>query len=227
MSARNPSDNDPRIEQPGASDREIQAVHAILLREKNEPAEGYSPMPLLLTFFVCAMFIGVAIYFVNNLGGFSPLAYDERYTLEMGDAAARGAGAKAAVDPLVQGKKLFAICSTCHQATGTGVPGAYPPLAGSEWVNGSEERVIRILLHGLTGELKVHGQTYNGNMPAFGPGGGYNWSDDKIAAVLTYVRQEWGNTGGPVSPGQVTAVRTKGAAGRSKPWTQPELEAVQ
>ncbi|MDR0352954.1 MAG: cytochrome c, partial [Opitutaceae bacterium] len=223
---RPPTDHDPRTAQPGANDRETQNLHAIHLREQNEPIEDRQPMPLLLALFAGVLGIGAALYFANNLGSLDPLAYDERYTLEMGDAAARGGGAKAAEDPIAQGKKLFAICATCHQASGAGLPGAYPPLAGSEWANGSEERVIRILLHGLTGELKVHGQTYNGNMPAFGPGGGYNWNDDKIAAVLTYVRQEWGNASAPISAEQVTTIRAKGAAGRTKPWTQPELEAI-
>jgi mono/diheme cytochrome c family protein len=132
----------------------------------------------------------------------------------------------AAVDPVAAGKKLYATCATCHQTSGKGLPNVYPPLAASEWVTGSEERLIRILLHGLNGPLTVAGKQYNGAMPAFGPGGGYNWSDDKIAHVLTYIRQEWGNAASSIAPEKVTAVRTQGAAGRAKPWTQAELEAI-
>jgi mono/diheme cytochrome c family protein len=157
-------------------------------------------------------------------GDFDPLVYDERYV-----PGAGGVASSAQITPeqmVAQGQKLYQTCATCHQATGQGLVGNYPPLAGSEWVQGSEERVIRILLHGLGGELKVHGETYNGNMPAFGPGGGYNWKDDRIAYVLTYIRQEWGNTAGPVTPEKVKEVRTA-TADRKIPWTQAELEAIE
>ncbi len=228
-----PKDGEPRdaitIEQARASDADIQQVHAILLREKSEPAESNRPIPIWLLLFVGAMTIFAITYIIRNSGGLeitfnkAALVYDERYTSAMDT----GAGpAKPKVDPLVQGKKLFSTCATCHQGTGQGVPGVYPPLAKSEWVNGSEQRLIRVLLHGLTGELKVEGATYNGLMPNFGKGGGYNWSDENIAYVLTYIRQEWGNNAPAIDPATVTEIRTKGAAGRNKPWTQAELEAI-
>jgi mono/diheme cytochrome c family protein len=111
----------------------------------------------------------------------------------------------------------------CHQATGQGLPGAFPPLADSEWVLGPEQRLIRIVLHGLGGEIEVIGATYNGIMPAFGPST-LSWSDDEIAAVLSYVRQEWGNAADPVSPETVAAVRAE-TADRTTAWTVAELDA--
>jgi len=126
------------------------------------------------------------------------------------------------------GKRQFQMaCITCHQANGLGVPGAFPPLVGSEWANGSEERAIRIVLHGLGGEVKVGAVVFNGAMPSFGkvPDSGYNWRDDQIAAVLTYIRQEWGNKAGPIAPEQVSAIHTQEAA-RAKPWTAAELLAI-
>jgi mono/diheme cytochrome c family protein len=222
MSAPDPKAHNPRIEQAGASDEKIQKVHSILLREKPEPAEGYSPMPLFLLGFVSAMIFIGSIYFVHNRAGFDSLAYDERYDPEK----AGGAGTKAAVDPVAAGKKLFTTCASCHQPGGTGVPGVYPPLVKSEWVIGSEERVIRILLHGLNGEISVEGQKYNGVMPNFGQGvGGYNWTDEKVAYVLTYIRQEWGNSGAPVTAEKVAEIRAKEGA-RKTAWTQAELEAI-
>jgi len=211
----------PQIEQAAASDQSIQKVHAILLREKPEPKEGYTPMPLFILGFVTVMIFVCTLYFVHNRGGFSSMVQDERY-----DPAAASASTEVAkVDPVAQGKRLFQTCATCHQATGTGVPGVYPALAGSEWVQGDEERVVRIMLHGLGGPLKVEGKDYNGNMPAFGPGGGYNWSDDKISYVLTYIRQEWGNKAAEITAAQVKEIREKNAA-RAKPWSAGELEAV-
>jgi mono/diheme cytochrome c family protein len=221
MSAADPKDKNPKIEQAGASDESIQQVHSILLREKEEPKEGYSPMPLFLLGFISAMILIVEIYIVHNSGGFDPMVYDERFDPK----TAKDAGQQVAVDPIVQGKKLYSsVCASCHQANGMGVPGVYPPLAKSDWVN-HDERAIRILLHGLQGPIKVDGKDYNSVMPAIGPGG-YNFTDEKIAHVLTYVRQEWGNTARPITTGQVTEVRTKAAAGRTTPWTATELEAL-
>ncbi len=230
MSASDPKDRNPKIEQAGASDESIQQVHSILLREKDEPQESHSPMPLFLLGFISAMILMVAIYFVHNSGGLSQsfsfekaaMVYDERFDPKNAPSST----AEVKVDPLVLGKKNYtAVCAACHQATGQGVPGAFPPLAKSEWANGSEERIIRILLHGLSGPIKVEGKEFNSVMPAIGPGG-YNFSDEKIAAVLTYVRQEWGNNSPAISAAKVTEIRTKAAAGRSTPWTAAELEAI-
>jgi mono/diheme cytochrome c family protein len=125
-------------------------------------------------------------------------------------------------------KQYLSQCVTCHQPNGLGTPGTYPPLAGSEWATGSEERAIRIVLHGLTGPITVSGTTYPGTvqMPSFGkvPNSGYNWRDDQIAAALTYVRQEWGNKAPAVTPEKVTEIRSKEI--RATPWTAPELLAI-
>ena len=219
---------DPRSEQAVASDESIQEAHSILLSEESEPKEGDAPLPLLVLGFVTAMiFVGI-IYFVHYRGGIetgfhkAALIYDERYD----PTKAVGVGQEAKVDPVAQGKILFQTCAACHQASGVGVPGVYPPLAGSEWVTGSDERVVRIMLHGLSGPVKVAGADYNGNMPVFGPGGGYNWSDEKIAYVITYIRQEWGNKAAEVTADKVKEIREKGAAGRAKPWSSEELEAI-
>ncbi len=211
----------PQIEQAAASDESIQKVHSILLREKPEPKEGYTPMPLLLLGFITVMIFVCSLYMIHYRGGFSPMVYDERYD----PATAAGSKETAKVDPVAQGKRLFQTCAACHQASGTGVPGVYPALAGSEWVQGNEERLVRIMLHGLAGPLKVEGKDYNGNMPAFGPGGGYNWSDDKISYIVTYIRQEWGNKGGAITADQVKEIREKNS-GRAKPWAAEELEAI-
>ena len=152
--------------------------------------------------------------------------FDSRVYDETGHPPKAGA-AVAKLDPREVGKKLYnnAACNTCHQVNGIGVPGVYPPLAESEWVNGSEERVIRILLYGLQGPLKVKGVEFPGTapMPAFGKvaGSGYNWSDDKIAAVLTYVRSDFGNNSKPITAEQVAAIRAKEAD--RKAYTQEEL----
>ena len=112
------------------------------------------------------------------------------------------------------GAAVFAAtCAVCHQATGKGLPGAFPPLAGSSWVEGRDATLVQIVLHGVQGALTVNGTTYNSAMPAFGG----QLSDAQIAAVLTYIRSQWGNKTPPVSPTVVSAQRAATAT-RTAPW---------
>lgn len=217
-----PAPQHERAEQAGANDQSIQKVHAILLREKAEPSEGFSPMPLFLLGFISTMIFLVAVYVVHYRGDFDPLVYDHRY-----DASAKAGTGPVELTPeqmITAGRRHYQTCVACHQANGAGVAGVYPPLVGSSWVVGSEDRLIRVLLHGLNGPIEVKGNTYNGLMPAFGrvPGGGYNWSNERIAQVLSFIRQEWGNEAGPITTEQVAEV-LRAEAARNKPWTQDEL----
>ena len=117
------------------------------------------------------------------------------------------------------GAKIYAAtCQACHQASGLGLANQFPPLAGSEWVTGSEERLLKIILHGVTGEMEVEGETFNGSMPTWGP----TFKDEELAAVATYVRQSWGNKAAPVTTATVTRVRLQYAS-RTTPWTAREL----
>lgn len=118
------------------------------------------------------------------------------------------------------GRQVFMTCSTCHQANGQGIPGTYPPLAGSHIATGAPEIPIAIVLHGMSGPITVEGKTYNNLMTAWGP----MFNDVQVAAVLTYVRSQWGNSAPPVTAAQVAAVRAKTSA-RTTPWTWPELQA--
>jgi mono/diheme cytochrome c family protein len=139
--------------------------------------------------------------------------------------AAKAVTAKPAPHAAAQGpdgKVVYSTtCAACHQATGEGVEGTYPPLAGSEIVNGDEAKVIRIVLGGLTGPVEVAGETYSGMMP---PWGGV-LKDPEIAAVLTYVRSTWGNKGAPITASKVAAIRAA-TASRTTPWTAAELANV-
>jgi mono/diheme cytochrome c family protein len=115
-------------------------------------------------------------------------------------------------------EKYAQVCAVCHQATGLGVEGNFPPLAGSDWLNGKSEVPIAIVLHGLQGEIDVLGKKYNGAMAPWGEA----MNDAEIAAVLTYARSQWGNTGAAVTADEVKAIRTKYAT-RTTPWTAAEL----
>jgi nitrite reductase (NO-forming) len=109
------------------------------------------------------------------------------------------------------GQQVFAsICQACHQADGKGIPAAIPPLAGSDFLMADKERAIRIVTHGLTGPVKVNGQTFNSVMPPQP-----TLSDADVANVLTYVRNSFGNHGEGVSPEEVSRVRGHGNVARN------------
>jgi mono/diheme cytochrome c family protein len=218
-----PSQSDPRIDQAKVTDESLVAGHEKLLGKQPDEKARYRLLPLNLLFFFSALIFFGGTYLGRYAAHFDPLVYNENLPRSGGATAAAPAA-----NPVEVGKKLFnnAACNTCHQANGQGVPGAFPTLVASEWVTGSEERVIRIVLHGLVGPIKVNGVDYNSAMPAFGrvAGSGYNWTDDKVAAVLTYIRQEWGNQAPPISTEKVAEVRAK--EGDRKPWTAAELEKL-
>ena len=135
--------------------------------------------------------------------------------------ASKPTAAAAKEQPPNGGSVYATTCAACHQATGEGVAGVFPPLAGSEWATGEEAKVVRILLHGVTGPIEVAGETFNGMMPPWGP----TMKDADIAAVLTYVRSTWGNKGTPITTASVAKIRAA-TASRTTPWTAAELAGV-
>jgi cytochrome c553 len=103
------------------------------------------------------------------------------------------------------GKTQYALCMGCHGPEGQGMPNVGPPLANSEWVTGPIENLIGIQLRGLKGPITINGQEYNfpAGMMAMGAG----QSDENIAAVLTYIRNSFGNQASAVTPEMVAAYR--------------------
>jgi cytochrome c oxidase cbb3-type subunit 2 len=134
-------------------------------------------------------------------------------------------------DQISSGKEIYmkaapggGLCFTCHQPNGQGITGQFPPLAGSDWVLGEKERLIKISIHGLMGEIEVNGVKYNNVMapPGIPPG---SLTDQQIADVLTYIRNEWGNSASAVSPEEVATIRSsvKDRAPMQM-WTVAELQ---
>ena len=118
------------------------------------------------------------------------------------------------------GKQTYAgLCTACHQPTGKGLEGLAPPLADSEWVNGDPERIIKVVMHGLRGPIKVKGLSYSYDMPAAG-----FLSDEQIAGVLTYIRREWDHEASPVPLDLVQKIRAE-TKGRTDAWTEGEFKA--
>jgi mono/diheme cytochrome c family protein len=118
------------------------------------------------------------------------------------------------------GQALYGRCAACHQPDGAGLAGAFPPLSASEWVTGDPTIPIKVVLHGLQGEITVAGSTYNSVMLPYGGTGEMN--DAEVAAVLTYVRSSFGNSASAVTADEVAAVRADNS-GRTTPWTAEEL----
>lgn len=123
-----------------------------------------------------------------------------------------------------KGKTVYATtCGACHQANGEGLPGQFPPLVGSDWVLAKDpSRIIRIVLNGASGPIEVNGTSWNNVMVP--------WKDvlqdDDIAAILTYIRNDWGNTAPQVKPEDVAAIREK-VKDRTDPWTAEELLKIE
>jgi mono/diheme cytochrome c family protein len=120
------------------------------------------------------------------------------------------------------GKVIYdALCLNCHQPTGLGLPGVYPPLAGSDWVAGDVATLSKIVIHGLIGPIKVKGEDFK--QVALIPMPPMGLNDQQIADVLTYVRSNFGNSAPAVKPNDVKAARDANAA-RMTFWTEPELK---
>ena len=189
------------------------------LREAPEPVEKSSPLPFWLVILAGVLIFWGGFHLAGNSGGFKPDVYNPQL-------AAGGAAAQAGPpDPKIVGKRLFnQNCAVCHQTSGMGVAGQFPPLVASEWVVGGDwvgdNHLVKILLAGAQGPMQVKGNTYNNAMPP--------WSqlkDDQIASILTYIRSEWGNAAPPITAEYVAKVRAD-SGDRKEPWTQKELKAI-
>jgi len=174
------------------------------LREEAEPTERIRPIPLLVTAVTLAMVLAGVGYILAS-DSFGPALLGDRRTLADLAGPVRSAGA-------ADGKQVYtANCVACHQASGAGLPGVFPPLDGSEWVAGEPRVLANILLHGINGEITVKGATYKGSMPSFKQLG-----DEELAAVASYVRSNWANKAPPLAADVFAAQRK--ASTREQPF---------
>lgn len=156
-------------------------------RENEDPEEAVRPMPVAALLVAAAMVIWAVVYILST----EPLTLSQ-----FGDQRTRASfsGPVAAAGGAVDGKALYAAqCAACHQATGAGLPGVFPPLDGSEWVQGEPRVLANILLHGITGEITVKGNKYQGAMPAFP-----QLSDAELAGIASFIRSNWSNKAEPL-----------------------------
>jgi len=175
-------------------------------REHADPSEAGMPIPLGIFALVAGMVLFGAYYIVTDRQPLASELGDQRTLEDLLPKAAAPAAASGKSGAALDGAPIYAArCAACHQPTGAGLPGVFPPLAGSEWVTGKDEVLAKILLHGVTGDLTVKGATFKGAMPAFKD----QLKDEEIAAVATHMRSQWGNKASPVAAEVVAKARAE------------------
>jgi mono/diheme cytochrome c family protein len=194
-------------------DADIYSIHSqIVSREKGEPDEGFEPTPWWVWTISVLVLFAMGYYLGKYSGTFGTVAHEVEMPPQF---------AEESIEREVRGDILYAgMCQTCHQANGQGVPGRYPPLAGSEWVTGDAQTPVRIVLFGLEGPIVVRGNTYNELMDPFHQ----RLNDREIAGVVNYIRTTWENEASEVTPEIVSELREQ-HEGRGR-WRTSELEAL-
>ena len=188
-----------------------------------EPAAASSPVPVGLQLAFFALGFLALIYLDSQAGGFNGKVYEPFDSYEV----VQEVQPQLNVDPRFEQGRLayMTYCFACHQADGGGLAGSYPPLAESDWVNDENpERMLRVIMNGLTGPITVNGEAWNvsAQMPAFGMAISDN---EELAALVTFVRgqKEWGNEASEVTDEEVEAVRNETMARGMTPWTEEAL----
>ena len=186
--------------------------------EAAEPKAARAAVPVWLFILFFLLFYWGMIYFDERSAWADPhvyIPYHSAAELAVYQPATAGGNAL--------GKQFYDnVCALCHNPDGSGKPGQAPPFVGSDIVLGGPGRMIRIPLAGLTGPIQVKGQEWNLSMPAMGAA----MTDEQLAAVLTYIRQSWGNKAKEITPDEVKAIRTE-VGNRTQPWTAAELNNFQ
>lgn len=185
------------------------------------------PLVLFIVLFVGLLYWG-AIYIDENGGGFDSRVYAPFASVKELERLQPKKGGDAALE---KGKQLYATtCAVCHQENGMGsTANGCPPLVGSEWVNGNPARLVRIISKGLTGPVQVKGQQYGaGAMPNIGDSlpGDEKQKAESIAAIASFIRNQWGNKAPAVKPADVSKSREE-IKDHPQSFTADELLQVQ
>ncbi|SNR86107.1 Cytochrome C oxidase, cbb3-type, subunit III [Methylobacillus rhizosphaerae] len=214
-----PRQTDPAIPTGNNESTELD-LHDQVIYETPEPFEDIASGPRWFYLFsVVALVVG-AFYLGRHMGNLDTEAHIGFLQAQKQQS---GQGGAAAVKTVSGAAVFTSRCVSCHQANGQGIPGAFPPLVKSTYVLGDPQTLVRIVLQGLQGEIKVEGQAYNGLMPPWQD----QLSDEETTAVINYIRTELGgNQAGQVDVELVQKIRAA-EKDRQKPWTVPELEALE
>lgn len=207
------SERTPQEDNSNTHPDNILEMHAAAMREMSEPRDGIRPTPVSYLI-LCLFFTMWGGWYIGTYGG--------NWT---GNGLSETAGAAGPVapaapqDPMQLGAEVYNACLQCHQGDGKGLSGQFPPLAASDYVTGDARRFAAILLNGISGPFTVNGTLYNSQMPAWRE----SYNDEEMAAVMTYVRNSFGNKAAPVPKTLVEAVRKEVPA--QGPWSEDTLKA--
>ncbi|HET8596412.1 MAG TPA: cytochrome c [Castellaniella sp.] len=176
-------------------------------REQPEPYEGSHPIPKVVLAIIGLLLIWAVWHLYASYTPMPPSVGDDRVMADF------------AVPAKADGGQLYtANCVACHQASGAGVPGVFPPLSKSEWVDAEDAGImVRIVLHGIHGPLTVEGAKYNGEMPHFQD----KFSDEELAAIVNHVRTSFGNAASTIDADFVAKVRAE-TKDQTTPWKGDE-----
>ena len=210
----NPPGRPFRADTGGYSDAALHEAHSPHGRGKEGVRIPFAALFLVIS---AALIAWSGFYLVNFTAGFQGLYYHEGIDPPVGPLPAP------ARDSLFEmGQGVYtANCIICHQTTGQGIPGAFPPLVGSDWVVGNPERVVAIVMNGLSGPIEVNGLPFFSAMPGLSA----ILTDEQIAAVATFIRgnSEWDHEASEVSEEMVADLRSR-YGGRIMMWTVPEIQ---
>ena len=215
----------------------VQAMHDIFMREQAEPRDGFEPVPKWVPVVFAFLLMWGGYYLGANSGDFRRDAFDtvdvKPVILPNDLPAVSDPDPKTVSELMKLGEAKYRnVCIACHKSDGNGDSNPsqpYPPLAGSEWVSGTEasaSRQVRIVLYGLNQTIQVKGKFYNGQMPAQGGA----MTDYEIASVITFVRNSFGHKSDAddanpaVTTALVKTVRVK--LGKRESMTAKELQKL-
>lgn len=194
---------------------DIYDIHQAALRERVLPEEGNETGPWWLYAIILVTFAFGFFYIGFYFGEFTY----QPHQLYISQAENEAPAEEAELSQMELGENIYGrVCSTCHQSNGEGVDGAFPTLVGTDYVTGNVGRFAGIIVHGLYGEMEVNSDTYNGNMPAWGE----EISDEEVAAVMTYVRNSFGNNSSDVPVDSIKSYRET-YGDRTSQWEVGEL----
>jgi len=194
-----------------------------------EPTASTEPVPVWLMVMLYLLLFWGMLYFDRRSGWFDPHVYAPYRSPE--ELARIQPPQDDAADFLFEGQKLFhENCAVCHMDNGAGNPAnGCPPLAGSEWVAApGAGRLVRIISKGLAGPVEVRGRIYDtGTMGAIGDQmpGDEKQKTENIAAIISYIRKNFGGGAAPVRPDEVGAIRAQ-IANRKASYTPDELKSI-
>jgi mono/diheme cytochrome c family protein len=193
------------------------------IAETPEPKAERTAAPVWLFVLLLVLLFGGFVYFDQRSAWCEPLVYAPYHSLAELNRYQPSEGPMAAMLQLGR-QKYDQVCALCHNVAGTGNPNQAPPFIGSEWVLGNPKQLLRIPLYGLQGPITVKGQQYTfaSSMPAMG----VTMSEEELAAVLSYMRQSWGNKAEPITAAQVKAVKAEVGA-HGQPFTAEEVQRAQ